>query len=184
MSVSPALAGPFGFDTTSKQNPADVYSYCEDDGSGFFNVECTNAPKPHPDMKFYLVSFVEGLGVCGIKGISNDISDSNTGYTTQGDTDAIANQIKIKYGSWTNKEDFLLSSSIWDESRDWMMSLIKKDRLYAYVWDLNRPVNGIGSISVGAKALHTDTGYVVAEFLTPDYEKCETAKQNSAADSF
>lgn len=181
---APAIARPFGFDTASKQNPANVYSYCEDDGSGFFNITCTNAPKPHPDMRLYVISFVEGLGICAIKGGTNDISDNGRGTITQTKTDDIAKQVKNKYGAWTKKSDFLASGSIWDESHYWMMSILKKDRYYSYTWELSSPIDGIDEVYVAARALHSDTGYVVTEFYTPIVDKCEEAIEKSAASSF
>ncbi len=184
--TSAAMAGPFGFDLEDSRKPSEVYSFCEETARGkFFNYGCTTAPKAHPDMEYYRVSFVEGVGVCGIKGIGKDIPDSRRGYNTRSNTDKIANQIKLKYGPWSEADDYLLSSSIWDEPRYWMMSVNQGDRYYDYTWDLkDRSINGIDTIYVAAEAIKTDTGYVIVEFLTPLEDICDQAINEIGADVF
>ena len=54
-------------------------------------------------MKFYRIGFVEGIGICGIKGYGKFISDNRRGKLTKSKPDEIANQVKSKYGIWTKK---------------------------------------------------------------------------------
>lgn len=130
LSAAPVVAGPFGFDTSSKTNPADIYSYCERSSDSPYGVSCTSAPKPHPDIDMYYISFVKGIGVCSIGAGVFSIDDNTRGTFTKFKTDEIANQVKTKYGNWTEKTDWISSASIWDEYGDWMMSLKTKDRYY------------------------------------------------------
>lgn len=182
--IPPAIAGPFGFDTASKQNPADLYSYCEDDQEGLFNITCTDAPRPHPEMGLYAISFANGVGLCAIRAITSLVSDNDYGSSTQRLVKTLAEQLTKKYGPWSDKNDLIFPDSIWDEPRYWMMSILKKDRLYGYSWDLNPPINGIDRIDVSAKAARTDKGIVLVEFLTPYEDKCVDAKDSAAADAF
>ncbi|MCY4235987.1 MAG: hypothetical protein OXE74_06790 [Cyanobacteria bacterium MAG CAR2_bin_4] len=89
-----AIAGPFGFDLKSSVEPSRLYSFCEEFDDNFFNFYCTTAPKPHPDMEFYYVSFVQSVGVCAVQGIGKDINDTRWGYETRYKTDIISNQIR------------------------------------------------------------------------------------------
>lgn len=180
LSASPVLAGPFGFDTSSKRNPADVYSYCKEDSANFFNIKCTFAPKPHPDMKFYRIGFVEGIGVCGIKGYGKFISDNRRGKLTKSKTDEIVNQVKSKYGTWTKKIDRISPKSTMQPD-DWIYSLTKY-RTYAYVWGFKNHFNGIKYILVSAGAIDLTTAYVHVEFQTPLHDKCSKAR--APANSF
>ncbi len=184
--ASAAMAGPFGFDLEDSRKPSKAYSFCEETDRGkFFNYGCTTAPKAHPDMEYYRVSFVEGVGVCGVKGMGKDIPDNPRGYYTRSNTDKIANQIKSKYGPWSEADDYLLYNSIGDESEYWMMSVKQENRHYYYMWDLkNRSINGIDEIYVAAKATGMNTGYVIVEFLTPLEDICDQAINKIGSDVF
>ena len=183
--ASPVLAGPFGFDTASKKNLADVYSYCsKDNEKKIYNISCSDAPKSHPDIQVYQMRYIDSVGLCSIQGVGYNINDSDRGVSTRRKTDDIANQIKIKYGNWDKKYDSIYSSSIWDEPGDWMMSIIQNDRVYAYLWQLNPPINGVKTIAVAAEALERDVGFVLVEFNTPLYDKCKEVTKISGSDSF
>lgn len=179
-----AAAGPFGFDTATKVSPTKTYDYCTDTHSGTFSIMCKSAPKTHPDMETYGVYFVDGIGICGIVGFSKDIKDSGYGSIVQNKTDNIANQIKTKYGQWSDADDILLSGSIWDEPQYWMMSNLKKERFYGYSWELDETINGIDEIRISGLALDTETGFVSTRFHTPLYDKCESAEEEKASDAF
>lgn len=179
-----AVAGPFGFDMADSRKPSEAYRFCGESSGGFFNFECTTAPKPHPDMEYYLMSFVEGVGVCGLKAIGRDIPDNNRGSNTRFETERLANQVKLKYGSWSEKSNFLVSNSIWDEPEDWMMSIMQEDRYYSYTWDLSRAINGINSIYLAAMAINRNTGYVIAEFYTSLEDTCDQVIKEAGAEVF
>ena len=183
-----AAAGPFGFDLESSVEPSRLYSFCSEyDGwvDSLFNFGCITAPKPHPDMEFYRVSFVEGVGVCGVQGIGEDIYDTRWGHYTRIQVDRIANQIRLRYGSWSEKFDDIYSDdSLWDNSEDWMMSILEEERYYGYEWIFPKQSDDIKEISVFAKAINQDTGYVFVQFFTSLEDSCEKAIQRRWADVF
>ena len=187
-----AIAGPFGFDLKSSVEPSRLYSFCSElndevDGynDGRYNFICTTAPKSHPAMEFYQVSFVEGVGVCGIQGYGKDISDSRWGYHTKIQVDRIANQIKTKYGLWDEKLDDIYSRSpLYDDPEDFMMSILEEERYYGYEWILHKSINSIKEISVVAQATNQDTGWVFVEFLTSLENSCEKMIEQKQADVF
>ena len=173
-----AIAGPFGLDVESF-NP--VAGKCELKQPNLYSC---NVPKPHPDIESYIVKFVENVGICLIKGISEDIPDSRYGIDTKSKTDEIAAQLTPKYGKNTEFIDNLLPGSIWDQPEDWMMGLIKEERFYMYVWKPNEPVDGIISIYLAAQNTNTDNGYFAVEFHTSKSAECEAAIEKGSADSF
>lgn len=175
---SGASAGPFGYDFDTFTPSA--YG-CGGQRGTFYR--CDNAPKPHPDMEYYIVQYAEGVGLCMIKGVSNNIRDTVYGDETRNKTDEIHNQLKIKYGSG-KKLDFLRSGSIWDEPRDWMMGLTKEERAYAYLWDLPNPIDGVSEIGLMARAARSDQGYIAVEFHSANTDACDEAESNDAASSF
>ncbi len=177
---SGAYAGPFGFDL--EKSPSE-YSFC--DAKDEFNYSCTTAPKTHPDMESYVIKYVEGVGVCLVRGIGNDISDNPAGTSTKSQSERLTGQLSQKYGKNTEILDFLMDGSIWDESEDWMMGLMKNERYYFVSWDLKvAPVDGVSGVYLAAKALSQSTGYIVVEFLTPVSDECDKVIDNSAADAF
>ena len=90
-----ATAGPFGFDLKSSVEPSRAYRFCSE-GDGHWNYKCTTAPKPHPEIDSYLVRFVKGVGVCGVRGAITNIYTDESGSHLRITTDSIANQIKLK----------------------------------------------------------------------------------------
>lgn len=108
LSAPPALAGPFGFDTSSKKNPADVYDYCEIARENRFSYDqvviCTSAPNQHlARLKdFYAIRHVSGVGVCSITSLTYNVDD-DTGVNTRVNTDEIAHIIRSMYGPWMKK---------------------------------------------------------------------------------
>lgn len=176
--TSLAPAGPFGFELDSF-NP-ESYDCAQIQGSFY---RCANPPKKHPDIERYIVQFIPGIGACFIKGISVDISDSRYGYNTRSAIDGIYDQLKGKYGD-AEKFDFLRSGSVWDEPEDWMMGLTEDERVYAYMWKLPSPIDGISSLGIFANGLGSDTAFWSVEFSTPKSATCDATDAKNEADAF
>lgn len=169
-----AMAGPFGFNLEDSRKPSEAYRFCEEINGVFFNFGCTTAPKPHPDMEYYHVGFVEGVGVCRVRGVGKDIRDSRWGDWIRSQVDKIANQVKLKYGSWSEKyDDIDAYSATWYNPEDWMMSILEDERYYGYLWELQKPRYGIKSIYVYAGARDVSTGYVDVQFETELQSSCK-----------
>lgn len=139
--------------------------------------------KPHPDIETYVVQYSESVGLCMIKGISKDIRDSIYGDETKRKVDKIYTQLTPKYGAGESF-DFLRPGSIWDESEDWMMGLLKDERTYAFLWTLQKPVDGVSEMILAAKATNRETGYFIVEFHNSNSDECDKAEASKAADSF
>jgi hypothetical protein len=171
--------GPFGFIIGTS---IDAYD-CEDSGSsGLYNCRANN---PHPAFEAYGVKASPSHGICWIKAVGIDISDSGRGSSTKSKTDEIAAQIASAYGDWTGTYDFLSVGSIWDESDEWLMGIVQKDRYYAFTWGVDdgfQPQKNITSIYVASGATRSNTGYVGAEFGGFNKAECEAeiaAEQSS-----
>jgi hypothetical protein len=173
-----ATAGPFGLDDETFQ--LDQFQ-CGDEVSGFYT--CLSVPKPHPDIETYIVQFVDGVGLCMIKGISKNIPDSIYGDGTRRKVDEIYDQLSSKYGKG-DKLDFLRPGSIWNEPEDWTMGLLKDERTYAALWDLPSPVDGVADIALAAKAVNREASYFIVEFHKDNTDECDIAQSTKAADSF
>jgi hypothetical protein len=176
--VTPAMAGPFGIDVEGFS--LDKYS-CIDAGGQYY--ACTSIPKAHDYFESYLVRYHPDAGLCSISGIGKAIEENGFGTGTISKTDELHNQISQKYGR-VKRQDILLSTSIWNEPDEWLMGLSQQERSYAYIGDVSPAVEEIAKYSVIAAASSSDTGFVVVDFRTVNFDKCETAKTKDGAASF
>ena len=176
-----ATAGPFGFDLKSSVEPSRAYGFCKElDDSLSFNFECTTAPKPHPNMSVYYLTFLKGIGVCDVRGASSYIPDNESGSDLRFYTDLIADQLKRKYGQWGHKYDEMNNDSIFSQpSSSWMSQLEKGERDYIYIWrswDLPPEYrSSIYGITLGAMAEDSKTGWFYVDFITPLDDACQKA---------
>lgn len=183
--AEPAHAdGPFGIDMGVD---ARTVTSCDPSSSGspsFF--QCTTLPKPHSAFEMYSLMSPKQTGVCRISAAGVDIRDGGYGVSTRNKVDEIAEQVKLTYGPWTKKFDFLMPGSIWDDPDDWLMGIAKEDRLYSYAWESVTPTakNNVEDIVVTAKATRSDTGYVYVEINFLNSKECMKAARAAEADAF
>jgi hypothetical protein len=88
-------------------------------------------------------------------------------------------KLAATYGK-SRKTDFLYEDSIWNEPRDWMQSMLSKERILMAVWDSKAKSNlreDIVSIGLIVSALGSDSGYIAVEysFLNSDAADAEIA---------
>ena len=123
-------------------------------------------PKPHPAFGMYLLQITPKCGLSWIKAIGHDVSTSGYGIELQSAFDSMEQKLKNSYGP-CKRSDFLMVDSMWDEPKDWMMSLLKKERFLSSSWDTSsgaRLTEALESIYLFASAADTDTGYIGIEY--------------------
>lgn len=127
-----AHAGPFGLEkgmrleavqrvATLKQVEPYVYS-------------TPRLPESHPIFKDFRLIITPNHGLCKFVAWSDGINTSVYGDELRQVYDNIYSALERKYGS-NLKFDHLNAGSIWDERRDWMMGLYKKERTLSTYWD-------------------------------------------------
>jgi hypothetical protein len=174
-----AAAGPFGIDLDNFSPQA--YG-CKATESTFV-LNCPDVPKPHPDIETYFIKYMPEVGVCHIKGISIDISDSRYGYKVKSTVDEVYAQLKGKYGEAV-LYDYLNAGSMWDQPEDWTIGISKGERQYGYEQDLKVPIDGVSVFGVYAKVSGQETGYWVTQFITTHADACKVAETKLKAGSF
>lgn len=92
---------------------------------------------------------------------------------------ALQEALTAKFGKPDDTSDFLQAGSIWNERRDWMMGLRKKERILASFWKFD---NG-ASLMLEANALSGEKGYVTVSFEFPNFDtwKQEHDQKKNAA---
>jgi hypothetical protein len=111
------------------------------------------------------------LGLCKVIAVGKTITTNSFGEGIRNDYEGLASALTAKYGPG-KKYDFLRSGSIWDESKDFMMGLLKKDRTLATFW-INMPLpDQLASIGMQAYALSGSTGWITLNYEFKDAAKC------------
>ena len=134
-----------------------------------------SVPKPHSAFDEYIVQIGPTSGLCWIKGIGKTIKTSAYGSEVRGHFTDLKERLSTNYGK-SKDIDRLLSGSIWNDPRDWMMALLKKERLLLSVWDhesgatLNSDLKSVGLV---ASALGTEEAFISVEYSFSNEDKCE-----------
>jgi hypothetical protein len=106
------------------------------------------------------LTFSQEKGLLRIVAVGEDIQTNGFGMEVQSAFKKIEEVVSTNYGE-PKTFNYVLSGSIWNESQDWMMGLLKKERTLWAAWDLKsvRP-NHIIAIALGANALSTEKAYL------------------------
>ncbi|MFC7409502.1 hypothetical protein [Hydrogenophaga atypica] len=139
-----------------------------------FKYRLDNPPKPHPAFEFYILQISPENGLSWIKAIGQDIPTNGFGTSINSAFLEMEGKLKKTYGN-CDRTDLLLQGSIWNEPQDWMMGLVKGERLLASHWEVKtgaKLTEAIESVFLVASARETDCGYIAIEYAL---------KNNSAA---
>lgn len=85
------------------------------------------------------------------------------------------------YGK-SEKDDFLLSGSIWKEPQDWMMGLYKKERVYMASWKSTNDAmkkNSLTSIGMEIRSLSNSSGFIFLEYDFNNDSSCQKELENA-----
>lgn len=129
-------------------------------------------PKPHPLFKEYYAVIDTKLGLVKISAWTPNIENDAYGSETRSRYNRIKQALINTYGE-CGEYDFLRAGSIWNQPREWMMSLKTQNRVLVAFWPF--PVgaklkNNINTIMLEAVAFSMDTaainlGYEFQDFL-------------------
>ena len=123
------------------------------------------APKPHADLETYVVQLTPKAGVCWVKAMGKTITTSVYGNELRSEFDKMREQLQSVYGK-EKLLDTLRAGSIWNEPKDFMMGLLKKERILGANWSTKDGLElkpGIQMILLGTGALNQEHGYISVE---------------------
>jgi len=155
-------AGPFGLWMGMKLE--DISAQAEEVAP--FKYRISTPPKPHSAFDAYVVQIAPVSGLSWIKAIGRTVSTSSFGTDLEGKFDEMEQKLIKSYGPCT-RTDALMPGSIWNEPRDWMTGLMKKERYLFCTWDQKSGAflqNGLKAVVLGATALDDESGYVSVEY--------------------
>lgn len=162
LAASSLAQGPFGFQRgmTKEQILAAAGTKAVDKGrSKDDSIVIDTAPKPHPDVDAYILFISPKEGLLKVVAISKGVPANGFGDRVRDMYKQFRDAMAGAYGPPTRDYDFLKSGSIWHEPEDFMMGLLKEERLLVSYWGAPLP-NRITAIKVGANALSNEHAYI------------------------
>lgn len=180
---SNSVAGAFGLEMGKKFEDYPSVNFKKLEGTSY---QVTNIPIPNRLMEMYVVAYTENTGICFIKGVSKDIATSSYGTELNTQYNSISDALNKKYlGSYTReKTNYLQSGSLWNEPRDYMMSLITKERYIFTSWEAKSYSSDVAQIFLAQSALSQDEGYIMLEYYGRGWDSCQEEAKKDDAEGF
>ena len=169
--VTEALAGPFGLE--KGMSLKDIGGKPEKVSHGLYKL--SSVSKPHSAFEAYVVRIAPKGGLYWIKAIGKEIATSTYGMELKSAFSEMEKKLGATYGKHKTM-DFLMPGSIWNEPNDWMMGLIKKERVLAAIWEKSKGSSlpsDIESIVLFVKPTNRDKGYIAIEYSFINKNTCE-----------
>jgi hypothetical protein len=176
-----AVAGPFGLEMGMSIEALKS-------GAGMASAEpgtmqVINPPKPNPRFKYYYAWATEKVGLYSIGAVQPEIETSAYGDELRSAFSSLVSTLEKIYGK-ARIVDGLKAGSIWNEPRDWMTGLLKKERVLAAYWTRqyqSKLPADLDGVSVEAKAISGDTGGILLRYQSTKFE--EAQKELSSAEA-
>jgi hypothetical protein len=176
--------GPFGFhrgmtkeEVVRLVGAGAVMANRNDDDNDMLRLR--SAPKPYESFEEYDLKF-SPTGLVKVFAVGKDIRTSSYGSEVRESFTQIQEALTQTYGKPSNTFDHLRYGSIWNEPRDWMMGLLKKERTLDYFWMTGPYPNGITSIELEANALSSEKAYIVLSYEFEGFHEYNQQRKQSA----
>lgn len=164
-------AGPLGLEMGTSLK--DLQAMVELKGAGPHIYSTPVLPDGHPDFNKYLLVVTPQHGLCKLIAKTHPLRTSVYGTDLLSAFDRYYAVIATKYGA-AKRLDGLRPGSIWREGRDWMMGLLKKERVLSAYWfdeDLKLPDN-LAAITLEASAAGTESGEIHISYEFKNASDC------------
>jgi len=140
-----------------------------------YKFQLASVSKPHTGLQSYVATVTPKAGLCFIRALSPVITTKPDGSELRFRFEDMATQMESVYGK-PHITDSLNPESKRTQSKDWMATLLDKERTLQARWsetDDNLPLKPtIAKIYVGTMALTPTTGHVIVEYYFENYGDC------------
>lgn len=133
----------------------------------------TKVPKPHSAFDRYVVRVGPETGLFWIKALGGNLDTDSFGIDLRFQFYKMKEKLEKVYGECVIRDE-LFHGSIWNDPNDFMMSLLKGERILACLWDQPKGEDDIESLTLLAKALKTDIGYIAIEYSLKNMKEGES----------
>ncbi|NUB24323.1 hypothetical protein [Azospirillum brasilense] len=164
-----AVAGPFGIEMGIQ---ADTLGVTQEKAGGIIHISPPS--DAHPLFDSYTVIAPKETGVCKVQATTPEIPTNVYGDGIKSQFQEIRSSLDEIYGKGKNY-DFLRRGSIWNEHKDWMMGLLKKERELTSYWSKetkSRMKDNIVGVTLEAFALGPDSGMIIIRYEFSNFPEC------------
>lgn len=142
-------------------------------GDNFYSFK--KVPIPYAGFADYLMVITPQNGLCKVIGFGKPIATSAYGDAIRDEFSSTKESLISKYGKPEGDFNFLRSGSIWKDSNEWTMSLLKEERILAVAWG-PLETNGVKNIMLKAKAKNLNSGYITLAYELSNSDACYSEK--------
>jgi len=174
LTITSLFAGPFGLEMGMPPEEVTKLSSTAPEKVND-NLYKITPPKTHKLFETYVEGVSDAVGLFAIRAISKDIPTSCFGTELKGEFMDLVSSIERAYGEY-QLYDFLRPGSIWDESRDFMMGMIEKERGLAAFWEKDAKSSlpdDLESVGVVARPASTSQGYLILEYTFRNFDEAQ-----------
>ncbi len=175
----PALAGPFGLtrgmtrdqiialvgkDSVVKETPNSI---------GGELLKLRTVPKPHHEFEAYNLFISKEDGLLKIVAVGVDISSSSDGAEVRRDFSEMRSALVANYSNPVHDFDFVKAGSIWDKPEDFMMGLLKQERILSSAWILENGSSlrdDLSIVAIEASGLSSEKAYLTLTYEFKGWE--------------
>ena len=168
---SVSTAGPLGLEMG--MTLSEIQSKIKLKSISPYTFSAATLPDGHPDFDDYRLTITPQHGLCKLTAWTPDIRTSVYGTDVLSEFDNYFKVLSTKYGI-AKRFDFLRSGSIWNERKDWMMALLKKERTLSAFWiddKITMPDN-LSGINIEAYANSRESGMIAISYEFKNAESC------------
>jgi hypothetical protein len=132
-------------------------------------------PAPHEAFESYNFIVAPSTGLCKVWATGKTIENDAYGSEIRSAFNRLETALDAKYGPH-DRLDFLKSGSIWDEPREWMMSLSERERTLISYWGLDQNKGKtpppVETVSLRASGLSRSSGWLTLSYEFSNVDKC------------
>ena len=156
----------------------------KDNGNYWYTTE--ELPKGNSKLTKYDLLITPKAGLCRIISHTDIMYSNSFGDQLKSEFEFFEKALTKKYGD-NKKYDFVKKDSIWNDTKYWMMGLLKKERYYEAFWTndvgSNLPLNNIKNISVSTYVTSTEKGYIALNYEFLNINECSDEYKESQTDN-
>jgi hypothetical protein len=167
-----AHAGPFGLEMG--MSLAELNKIIKLKQEQPFTYSATSLPNGHPDLTDYRLVITPEHGLCKVIGFTDGFTTNSYGQQAKDRFEKFEDALISKYGVG-KKYDMLRSGSIWREPRDWMMGLMKEERVLSTLWSSKgntKLPDNLKSINLEAFATSSDRSMIMVGYEFASVSDC------------
>lgn len=167
------LPAPFGLEVGTSLSELKEMTTLEAMNVGYYRL--ATVPAPHADFEMYAVLASETHGVCKVVALTGVIETSVYGTGLVNAFERTQDALADRYGEPSQEYDFLSTGSIWDEPRDWMRAVERKERVLSVYWNVEDMAPGdslIHAIGLEAFAIDDTAGGLQLQYEFATFKEC------------